>query len=428
MIFPNVQKKLTILYVLTSEIILTAALAITAVLYTKFLYQKQTETFQANIFHVVSTLQNGSAVSDSWLDELSYRENLLIHIEENGTPLLYNTSDKLHAGQETLIQTAKDYIRENYLTSITGSSYQSPLFKVTGAGQGTFLCAYISLSNNRHYQDIYLLNDISHLKSDGFTLLFYLLLIEFVSCICLFYLGHRFVRLALTPVRENQKLQNDFIAAASHELRSPVMLIQNAASSAQQFHDQTDYFHNLIQQECMRMSSLIQDLLTLTISPSDTEEVFIEYDPDTLLLEIYEKYLTLCKAKNLHLRLESADYLTDSPTSIPGYLSQVIRIFLDNAIAYSPSGETVTLRMSVNKNDIYFSVIDHGCGIADEDKKKVCQRFYQGDISRSSKEHFGLGLSIAQKYTTSLRGKILLEDTPGGGCTFILKCSYTISP
>ena len=425
MLFQNIQKKLTIIYVLTSGIILTAALCITAVLYTKFLYQKQTETFQSGIFHISSTLHSSSAISDSLLDELSYRENLLIYIEENGSPLLYNASDKLPAWQKTLIQDAKDFIGANYLSSITAESYQSPFLKLTGDGNDTYLCSYISLSDNGNYWDIYLLNDLSPLTSECITLLIYLLLIELISCICLFFIGRRFVRHTLVPVHENQKLQNEFIAAASHELRSPLMLIQNASSSARQFPGQTKYFHKLIQQECLRMSSLIQDLLTLTLSPSPVDEAFTEYDPDTLLLDIYEKYLSICKTKNLLLLLESSDQLADTPKSNPGYLSQVIRIFLDNAIAYSSDGQTITLRLIINKNDIMFSVIDHGCGITDEDKKKVCQRFYQCDKSRGSKDHFGLGLSIAQKYSISLGGKILIEDTPGGGSTFILKCPAT---
>lgn len=425
MLFQNIQKKLTILYVLTSGIILTAALCFSAVLYSKFLYQKQTDTFQASIFHVSSTLQSSSAISDSLLDKLSHHDNLLIYIEENGTPLLYNSSDKLPAWQKTLIQNAKDYIRENYLSSITADSYQSPFFKLTRDGNESYLCSYISLSDNGNYQDIYLLNDLSPLKAERFTLFIYLLFIEIISCVCLFFIGRRFVQHTLVPVHENQKLQNEFIAAASHELRSPLMLIQNAASSAWQFPGQTQNFHKLIQQECLRMSSLIQDLLTLTLSPSSTDEAFTEYDPDTLLLDIYEKYLSICKAKHLLLLLESSDQPLDTPRSNPAYLAQVIRIFLDNAITYSPTGQSITLRLTINKNDILFSVIDHGCGIADKDKNKICQRFYQCDKSRSSKDHFGLGLSIAQKYSVSLRGKILLEDTPGGGCTFILKCPAT---
>lgn len=422
MLFQNIQKKLTILYVLTSGIILSAALFITAVLYTKFLYQKQTETFQSNIFHVSSTLQSSSAISDSFLGKLSYQDNLLIYIEENGTPLLYNASYKLPAWKKTLIQDAKNYIKENYLSSIISASYQSPFFKLTSDRNDTYLCSYITFSDSGNYRDIYLLNDLSPFKSECLTLLIFLLLIELISCIFLFLIGRRFVRHTLVPVHENQKLQNEFIAAASHELRSPLMLIQNATSSAQQFPEQTENFHKLIQQECLRMSSLIQDLLTLTLSPSSTDESFTEYDPDTLLLDIYEKYVSICKAKNLLLLLESSDQSEALPRSNPVYLAQVIRIFLDNAIAYSPIGQTIILRLTINKNDISFSVIDHGCGITDIDKNKVYQKFYRCDKSRSSKDHFGLGLSIAKKYSFSLGGKILLEDTPGGGCTFTLKC------
>ena len=63
-------------------------------------------------------------------------------------------------------------------------------------------------------------------------------------------------------------------------------------------------------------------------------------------------------------------------------------------------------------------MIDHGCGIDDTEKEKVFDRFYTGDASRTNKNHYGLGLSIAKEIINLHQGSISLTDTPDGGCTF----------
>lgn len=70
------------------------------------------------------------------------------------------------------------------------------------------------------------------------------------------------------------------------------------------------------------------------------------------------------------------------------------------------------------KHQIVFSVIDHGQGITDEDKKYIFDRFFSGDKSHTNKANFGLGLSIAQELTGMLNGDIQVSDTAGGGTTF----------
>ena len=72
----------------------------------------------------------------------------------------------------------------------------------------------------------------------------------------------------------------------------------------------------------------------------------------------------------------------------------------------------------MKKNIFSFYVIDHGVGIKDEDKPFIYDRFYCSDKSRTQRDHFGLGLSIARELVEMHNGTITLSDTPGGGCTF----------
>lgn len=97
---------------------------------------------------------------------------------------------------------------------------------------------------------------------------------------------------------------------------------------------------------------------------------------------------------------------------------QVLGILLDNAIAHAQSNDTIQMGAKAEANYIVFYVKDHGCGIADKDKEKIFDRFDTGDASRTNKNHYGLGLSIAKEIVMLHHGTISLEDTPGGGCTF----------
>ncbi len=129
-------------------------------------------------------------------------------------------------------------------------------------------------------------------------------------------------------------------------------------------------------------------------------------------------------------------------------ITQVLSILLHNAVSYTPEGGTVTLslcyrpssaqtsffhQISVqtrlrgtlhtgsNSGCFEITVTDTGIGISDTDKKHIFDRFYRAEKSRSTKGHFGLGLSIAQEIITAHHGKIKVEDNPSGGSIFIVQ-------
>ena len=87
-------------------------------------------------------------------------------------------------------------------------------------------------------------------------------------------------------------------------------------------------------------------------------------------------------------------------------------------MSYSPSESEISLNAFVEKNELIITIIDHGIGISNKDKPFIFNRFYQCDKSRTQREHFGLGLSIANELVNKLEGRIRLFDTSGGGCTF----------
>lgn len=418
--FQNVQKKLTALYVLTAGVILTAALGITAVFLCQMFLQQQEKLLLSNISNLISRLQTSNRISDSWLAELEMQNQLIIRIEENDIPLLNPGNYHPSTERTSLFAYADRIIVSRFQKdALTGASYQSPAFRISGDHGDSYLGSYTTLSVFDTYLEITVLNDMEPMLRHLHRCLACMMVLEAVSLTALFCLGRAFVKRVMAPVRENEKRQQDFISAASHELRTPITLIQSAADSLLDFPEQTACFQKMIQKECRRMTSLIRELLALT-SPDSFPEDSVEYDPATLVLELYETYQPFCSSKNHSLLLELPDDFPPPLQGSPSAVTQILCIFLDNAVSYSPPEQPIILRLNCRKNKVCVQVADHGPGIPDDKKEQVFQRFYRSDSSRSDRDHFGLGLAIAQTYAARIHGKILLEDTPGGGASFSL--------
>ena len=168
---------------------------------------------------------------------------------------------------------------------------------------------------------------------------------------------------------------------------------------------------------------------------------------DELLLNLLELYEPLCLSKGGRLLLELPAEPLPPVLADPDLCRQILTILLDNAVSYAlsdeflpapddnaPLGPTcteisdtgrhppkITLRAKSHQGHVIVSVIDHGPGISDKEKLLIFDRFYRNDKSRSNKEHFGLGLSIAAALAEIQGIRLAVEDTEGGGSTFTMK-------
>ncbi|MDE7113674.1 MAG: ATP-binding protein, partial [Acetatifactor sp.] len=136
-----------------------------------------------------------------------------------------------------------------------------------------------------------------------------------------------------------------------------------------------------------------------------------------------EHYVSSC-GKNL--KLELADETFPPIRADRDKLHQLLEILLQNALAYTgPDGIiTLSLTMGSPSGHVCFQISDNGIGIPDSEKNKIYERFYRVDSAHHSKDHFGLGLSIAKEIMELHRGQIRVTDTPGGGATFV--CSFPV--
>jgi len=226
------------------------------------------------------------------------------------------------------------------------------------------------------------------------------------------YLSTRSIR----PVELSLKQQRDFVAAASHELRTPVAAVR---ANAEALADAPlgDFAPHLeaIAQESVRMSRLVSDLMDLARADAGELQVREEtVDAADMLRGAAALLEPLATQKNQRLEISCEN----SPCRADGQrLRQVLVILLDNAIRYTQEGGRIRLSAAREGPQVCLQVADNGPGIRDEHKKKAFERFFRLDAARPA-DGSGLGLSVADQLVRQMRGSIALLDTPGGGCTF----------
>ena len=245
-----------------------------------------------------------------------------------------------------------------------------------------------------------------------------------VSLISILFISRFLLRKAFEPTEQILQSQKNFVAAASHELKSPLAVIManvEAVHNTEIQDPQAQTCLKTIDSECSRMSKLVRDMLLLASSDADKWTIQKnDVNIDTLLITLYEAFEPVCIRKSIFLKLDISEESYPVLYTDRERLFQILSIYLDNAVYYSPENSTIEIRTKQTSKELTFYVVDHGCGIAEEDKPFVFNRFYCADKSRTDKSHFGLGLSIAKELSRILGGKIGFEDTAGGGATFYL--------
>ena len=249
-------------------------------------------------------------------------------------------------------------------------------------------------------------------------LLFFLFL-EMAGLFLLAFISRTMAKKVLKPVIANQQRQDDFLSAASHELKTPVSVIQASANAlAISSPEQASVLRNNIINECDRLDSLVKDLLLLVTSDSKTWTIQKQMiSVEELISEIYSLFAPLCSETKHRLTLSLPERELGTIRIDKSRILQVFSILIDNAVSYSPADTEITLGIAVNRSFLLFSVIDHGTGIPDNEKKLVKNRFYRRDTSRTDKSHFGLGLSIAEEILAAHGSHLDFTDTMPSGCT-----------
>ena len=223
--------------------------------------------------------------------------------------------------------------------------------------------------------------------------------------------------------KDNQdidKLKQEFIANASHELKTPVTSIQLAVETAISALENSEIedakrFMTQILQDSQRMTLLLSDLLDLSqLEVNNPEKELVNLKS---IIDAEIGFLSDENKNRVVFESEDIEFLID-----PNDFSMIIRNLLRNACNYSELDKEINVNLFKDKSSIVLSVVDKGRGIATSDHERIFERFYRVDKGRSrSLGGTGIGLSIVKHAVDRNGGVIELDSILGSGTTFTIK-------
>lgn len=219
------------------------------------------------------------------------------------------------------------------------------------------------------------------------------------------------------------EMRQNFIANASHELKTPLTVIRGFAETLQ---DNPDLPQELLVEvtgkivnNCKKMTGLIKDLLTLSDIENMSESNLIECDLGDLLQSCREHVLEAHPTAKITINSQS-----DEPifcTADPRLLAMAFNNLLENAVKYSTEPANVTVTINQQEEMVIVAIKDKGIGIPAADVENIFQRFYSVDRAHSQKMGgSGLGLSIVETVIEKHFGRITVESEVGRGSTFTI--------
>ena len=231
-----------------------------------------------------------------------------------------------------------------------------------------------------------------------------------------------------------------FVGDASHELRTPLVSIRGYSELYRQGALPNDEAvataMGRIESESKRMGQLVEDLLTLARIDERRESKLAPFDLFHLAVDASNDAYATSPDREVSLVGLTDDV---APTSAPvigdeSRMRQVVANLLTNAMRYTPAGTPLEIAVGVREDvpGYPLSVIevrDHGPGIHGEDRERVFERFYRTDTSRSRETGgTGLGLSIVAAILEQHDGSVHIEETSGGGATFVISLPFYPAP
>jgi signal transduction histidine kinase len=236
-------------------------------------------------------------------------------------------------------------------------------------------------------------------------------------------ISYALARETLKPIEEAHEHQKRFVADASHELRTPLTALRMESEVALMDHRlDSKALRKVISsniEEAAKLEVLINNLMKLSLLEAGKQQKqFVPLDLKPLAKEAIDNIKLQAEAKNISVVVKASKQGKFRTKGDRDSLIQLLVIFLDNAIKYSPHNTRVVLNLERTNNDIVsIRIIDQGPGIKAEHLEHVFDRFYRANASRSGESGFGLGLSIAKLITDVHQAVITITSAPKQGTT-----------
>jgi two-component system phosphate regulon sensor histidine kinase PhoR len=242
--------------------------------------------------------------------------------------------------------------------------------------------------------------------------------------------AERVAALERDKAEKAEKSRQELIVNVSHELRTPIasirghiesLLLASEAEGHSPSPEALRNYLNIVYREASHLGTLVDDLLAL--ARNDAQELSLDIsavDAAAIVEEVYQTLMPLARRQRQITLVRALSPGLPRVRADQRRLLQVLLNLVRNAITYTPDGGIVSISLSpVATGGVELQVADTGIGIAEDDLKRVFERFYRTDASRArTSGGFGLGLAIVQDFVLAMGGTIAVESKVGEGTCF----------
>ena len=229
----------------------------------------------------------------------------------------------------------------------------------------------------------------------------------------------------ITDIQRMDRMRADFVANASHELKTPITAIRGFAETLiedEAIERQTQqHFIRKIHSQSIRLSDLVSELLALSRLESNDAAFNAQVDLQQIVQRVCDNLQAVAQSHQVMLDLDTKG----QPIMLLGdenALSQMVTNLVDNAIKYTPAMGDVHVVIEVNASTALLSIKDDGIGIDEANQERIFERFYRVDKARSqSLGGTGLGLAIVKHIVQNHKGSLQLKSKLNQGSTFVIK-------
>jgi signal transduction histidine kinase/DNA-binding NarL/FixJ family response regulator/HAMP domain-containing protein len=228
-----------------------------------------------------------------------------------------------------------------------------------------------------------------------------------------------------------ERAKSEFVATASHELRSPLTSIKGFVEllerSSEGMSDRQREFIEIILKSTDRLVELVNDLLDVARIEADRVEIHRRaIDVGEVVDEVVELIAPRVEEKHQHISSHVAPTLPPAMAD-PGRVRQIVANLLTNAHLYTPEGGSIHVRVEPDRAWVQITVEDSGVGMTKEEMARIFDRFYRAGNRSGSNPGTGLGLSIVKSLVDLHGGQIMVDSDPGRGTVFRVRLPAAVS-
>jgi signal transduction histidine kinase len=243
--------------------------------------------------------------------------------------------------------------------------------------------------------------------------------------------GSYFSGRAITREMEAARLQSDFVAAVSHEFRTPLTLLRQfsdlLADGRVSSEDERQQYYAALQRGTRRLTRLVEDLLDFGRMEAGSHGFrLVNVDAHTWIERVVADFRDQFRGYQLELTWSVPDAATLRADEAA--ISRALFNLLDNAVKYSPSSKTIWVNGTSSDTTLTVSVLDRGIGVPPGDRRDIFRKFVRGSMPEGSVVRgTGLGLALVQQIMHAHGGEVRLDSTSPEGSTFSLVLPFTVA-